>query len=45
MQQIIRAAAENYSDDEENGLSIERPYIFTIPKGIREAVVVVNTDK
>jgi hypothetical protein len=45
MQQIIRAAAENYFDDEENGLSIERPYIFTIPKGMREAIIVVKTDK
>ncbi|KAF1969800.1 hypothetical protein BU23DRAFT_539186 [Bimuria novae-zelandiae CBS 107.79] len=33
MQEIIRTAADNYFEDKENGLSVELPFIFTIPKG------------
>ncbi|KAF2799225.1 hypothetical protein K505DRAFT_404737 [Melanomma pulvis-pyrius CBS 109.77] len=33
MQEIIRTAADNCLEDEENGVSVERPFIFTIPKG------------
>ena len=35
MHEFIRMAAENCFDDEENGLSVERPFIFTIPKGLQ----------
>lgn len=34
MQEIIRSAAENYLENKENGISIEPPFIFTIPKGL-----------
>ncbi|KAF2177149.1 hypothetical protein K469DRAFT_742674 [Zopfia rhizophila CBS 207.26] len=33
MQEIIRTAVDNYFYDMENGVPIERPFIFTIPKG------------
>ncbi|KAF2470849.1 uncharacterized protein BDR25DRAFT_261103 [Lindgomyces ingoldianus] len=33
MQEIIRMAADNYFENKENGMSIERPFIFTVPKG------------
>ncbi|KAF1828188.1 hypothetical protein BDW02DRAFT_635342 [Decorospora gaudefroyi] len=33
MQEIIRTAADNYFEDKENGMSVERPFIFTVPKG------------
>lgn len=33
MQEIVRMAAENYADDQELGVSVARPFIFTIPKG------------
>ncbi len=37
MQEIIRTAVDNYIDDVENGMMVERPYIFTIPKGERSS--------
>ncbi|KAF2245107.1 hypothetical protein BU26DRAFT_76960 [Trematosphaeria pertusa] len=33
MQEIIRTAVDQYVDDQENGISVERPVVFTIPKG------------
>lgn len=33
MQEIIRTAVDNYEDDVEEGLSIERPFLFIVPKG------------
>ncbi len=35
MQEIIRTAADNYFEDKENGMSVERPFIFTVPKGLQ----------
>ncbi|KAF1954678.1 hypothetical protein CC80DRAFT_449014 [Byssothecium circinans] len=33
MQEIIRTAVDNYFENKENGMSVEPPFIFTIPKG------------
>ncbi|KAF1365186.1 hypothetical protein EJ07DRAFT_161282 [Lizonia empirigonia] len=33
MQEITRTAVENYFEDKENDMCVERPFIFTIPKG------------
>jgi hypothetical protein len=36
MQEIVRTAGDYYDDDQENGVSVERPFIFTIPKGMSD---------
>jgi hypothetical protein len=33
MQEIVRTTGDYYYDDQEHGVSVERPFIFTIPKG------------
>ncbi|KAH8730057.1 hypothetical protein GQ44DRAFT_700747, partial [Phaeosphaeriaceae sp. PMI808] len=33
MQEIVRTTGDYYADDQEHGVSVERPFIFTIPKG------------
>jgi len=38
MQEIIRTAAENYFEDEENGMSVDPPFMFTIPKGLQASL-------
>ena len=42
MQEIIRTAAENYFEDKENDISVECPFIFTIPKGLQGFFSVIN---
>jgi hypothetical protein len=37
MQEVIVSAVDNYYDDMDNGVVVERPFIFTIPKGTRGA--------
>ncbi|KAF1365902.1 hypothetical protein EJ07DRAFT_93637 [Lizonia empirigonia] len=32
MQEVVRTMGDYYADDQENGVSVERPFIFTIPK-------------
>ncbi|KAF2867441.1 hypothetical protein BDV95DRAFT_502720 [Massariosphaeria phaeospora] len=32
MQEIVRTTGDYYADDQENGVSVERPFNFTIPK-------------
>lgn len=33
MQEIVRTTGDYYADDQENGISVERPFMFTMPKG------------
>ncbi|KAH7389378.1 hypothetical protein DE146DRAFT_663917 [Phaeosphaeria sp. MPI-PUGE-AT-0046c] len=33
MQEIVRMMGDYYDDDQEQGISVQRPFIFTIPKG------------
>jgi hypothetical protein len=37
MQEVIVSAVDNYYDDMDNGVVVERSFIFTIPK-VREAL-------